>query len=240
MSTRYGPWATLIDAGRNPQLSSFWRRRLTMLVPTSRTSAVLSHGSIAILFAAALMIIALPTLRIASAVAEERKATQGNVATLTMSGAMPAEKGDDSREEKPADKSAKPKGYGYIGVMTYSSTSPTDMFYLPLLAYYPLNNEAVRRELRITDEQQKKLREISRDFMDWQQEFVAKIRNEAETLSPEERAAKRRDFDSKWAQQQADVRRKVEKLLTPEQLNDLRAIAIGSGGKKRGSCSSPN
>ena len=43
MTNPYGPWATAIDAGRNPQLSSFWRQRLTMLVPASQTSPVLSR-----------------------------------------------------------------------------------------------------------------------------------------------------------------------------------------------------
>jgi hypothetical protein len=32
MTNLYGPWATAIDAGRNPRLSAFWRQRLTMLV----------------------------------------------------------------------------------------------------------------------------------------------------------------------------------------------------------------
>ena len=43
MTNPYGPWATAINAGRNPQLSASWRQRLTMLVPTSQTSPVLSR-----------------------------------------------------------------------------------------------------------------------------------------------------------------------------------------------------
>ena len=46
MTNPYGPWATAINAGRNPQLSAFWRQRLTMLVPASRTSPVVSERSI--------------------------------------------------------------------------------------------------------------------------------------------------------------------------------------------------
>ena len=38
MKQLYGPWTTLIVAGQNPQLSTFWRRRLTKLVPVSRTN----------------------------------------------------------------------------------------------------------------------------------------------------------------------------------------------------------
>ena len=63
MTTQYGPWATAINVGRNPQLSSFWRRRLTMLVPTSQTSPVLSRRNLLWLGAAAVLMILLPTFR---------------------------------------------------------------------------------------------------------------------------------------------------------------------------------
>ena len=73
MSNPYGPWATLIDAGRNPQLSAFWRRRLTMLVPASRTSPTLSRRHLLGLVAAAALICALPTLHAAPAAAQQQK-----------------------------------------------------------------------------------------------------------------------------------------------------------------------
>ena len=71
MSNQYGPWATLIDAGGNPQLSAFWRRRLTMLVPTSQTSPVLSRRNLLWLGAAAVLTGVLPTFRLAPAEADE-------------------------------------------------------------------------------------------------------------------------------------------------------------------------
>ena len=73
MTNQYGPWATLIDAGPNLQLSAFWRRRLTMLVPTSQTSSVLSRRSLLWLGAAGVLTGVLPTLRSTSAVADEEK-----------------------------------------------------------------------------------------------------------------------------------------------------------------------
>ena len=79
MATQYGPWATLIDAGGNPQLSSFWRRRLTMLVPTSQTSPVLSRQNLLWLGAAAVLMIVLPTFRAAPVVAEEEKMTKSGI-----------------------------------------------------------------------------------------------------------------------------------------------------------------
>ena len=43
---QYGPWATPIGACGNPQLSAFWRQRLTKLVPTSQSSPTLSRRSL--------------------------------------------------------------------------------------------------------------------------------------------------------------------------------------------------
>jgi hypothetical protein len=76
MTNPYGPWATAINAGRNPQLSAFWRQRLTMLVPVSRTSPVLSPRSLLGLVAAAVLVWVLPTFHVAPAVAEQEKLSQ--------------------------------------------------------------------------------------------------------------------------------------------------------------------
>jgi Tol biopolymer transport system component len=73
MANQYGPWATSIDAGGNPQLSSFWRRRLTMLGPTSQTSPVLSRRNLLWLGAAGALTGILPTLRAAPTQADEEK-----------------------------------------------------------------------------------------------------------------------------------------------------------------------
>ncbi len=75
MTNPYGPWATAIDAGRNPQLSAFWRQRLTMLVPTSQTSPVLSRRSLLGLVAAAALVCALPTFHAVPAVAQQQPAS---------------------------------------------------------------------------------------------------------------------------------------------------------------------
>ncbi len=73
MTNPYGPWATAIDAGRNPQLSAFWRQRLMMLVPASQTSPVLSRRNVLLLVAAAFLACMLPTLRLGAASADEQK-----------------------------------------------------------------------------------------------------------------------------------------------------------------------
>ncbi len=67
MASQFGPWATPIDAGSNPQLSAFWRRRLTMLVPTSQTSPVLSRRHLLWLGAALVLTMVLPSFHFVSA-----------------------------------------------------------------------------------------------------------------------------------------------------------------------------
>jgi len=73
MSNKYGPWATSINACGNPQLSTFWRRRLTMLVPASQTSPTLSRRNLLWLGVAAVLALLPPTLCAAPAVADEEK-----------------------------------------------------------------------------------------------------------------------------------------------------------------------
>jgi protocatechuate 3,4-dioxygenase beta subunit len=86
MTNPYGPWATAIDAGRYPQLSAFWRQRLTMLVPTSQTSPLLSRRNLLGLFALAAVIGFLPTFRAAPAVAEQEKLPQEKSSDQTAAG----------------------------------------------------------------------------------------------------------------------------------------------------------
>jgi SecD/SecF fusion protein len=72
MVRQYGPWATSIGACGNPQLSTFWRRRLTMLVSASQTSPVLSRRNALWLTAAAALMLLPPTLYAAPAAAREK------------------------------------------------------------------------------------------------------------------------------------------------------------------------
>ena len=78
MSNQYGPWATSIGACGNPQLSTFWRQRLTKLVPASQSSPMLSRRNLLCLGAAGAMTVLLPTLRSTTAAEDEEKpAEQG-------------------------------------------------------------------------------------------------------------------------------------------------------------------
>jgi hypothetical protein len=70
---QYGPWATTFNVGDNPQLSTFWRRRLTMLIPTSQASMALSWRNFLWLGIVAVLTAVAPTLHSAPLGAEERK-----------------------------------------------------------------------------------------------------------------------------------------------------------------------
>jgi WD40 repeat protein len=87
MTNPYGPWATAIDAGRNPQLSAFWSQRMKMLVPTSRTSPVLSRRSGVGIALAGLLIGLMPTIHfsaeMAHATAPATSAAPANAAPRT-------------------------------------------------------------------------------------------------------------------------------------------------------------
>jgi hypothetical protein len=104
MSNKFGPWAISLDAGWNPQLSAFWQRRLTMLVPASQTSPVLSRSNLLWLYAAGAMIFILPTIRSVSAAADEQKPAieaKLSIDAKIYIGSAPA--ADDKTNKKSAD-----------------------------------------------------------------------------------------------------------------------------------------
>jgi HEAT repeat protein len=70
MNHPYGPWATPISAGQNPQLSAFWRRRMGRLAAVSQATSALSRRNAGLLIAMALLFRALPTLQCPTAWAE--------------------------------------------------------------------------------------------------------------------------------------------------------------------------
>jgi hypothetical protein len=71
MSNQYGPWATPIDTGMNPRLSTFWKKRLRMLAPVSKASAALSSRNLSWLAAAGSLLIILPTFHSIQVLADD-------------------------------------------------------------------------------------------------------------------------------------------------------------------------
>ena len=141
MANQYGPWATMIDVGGNPQLSAFWRRRLTMLAPASQTSLVLSRGNLFWLGAAAVLMLALPTFRVATAVANDEQPTgqSGNASGIVLSSGSATSAGSG---DKSADKASPGKGpaaeqhasgsLGMIGIFTTSADIDSNYLLLPV------------------------------------------------------------------------------------------------------------
>jgi hypothetical protein len=206
MANQYGPWATMIDIGGRPQLSAFWRRRVTMLVPASRTSPVLSRHNLLWLGAAAVLMLALPTFRFAAA-AED-------VASHTGEGAM---------------------SYSGFIVGADGSQPVSTYLHLPVYIYCQLGYATTRSELKFTPDQEKKLVDLSRDSMKREEEARKRIQQELEKLSPADRIAQHDKFQARLAELSTSdaVRKQIEALLTKDQLTKLRAVSIESYGLGR-------
>ena len=63
MTQNYGPWSTAINTGNNPQLSTFWKRRLTMLSRIRHKRPNISRREILDLVALCLVVTSIPTLQ---------------------------------------------------------------------------------------------------------------------------------------------------------------------------------
>jgi len=112
MKNSLGPWGTALNVGPNPQLSAFWKKRMAMLVPASRSSRRLSWPSALCLIVAAVLTSALPTLRDSSAFAEKDPEAadvagtgQGD-STPPKTGATAADKDDAANETEATGASA--------------------------------------------------------------------------------------------------------------------------------------
>jgi hypothetical protein len=242
MANQYGPWATLIDVGGSPQLSAFWKRRLTMLVPASRTSPVLSRRNRSFLAAAGILACILPTVFFTPAAAQEKKPaneiTQADAksggktaggsssgGTLIISNA--SDKGKATNSGGPALNG--PISFEWEGSIGISHASDLDFpFYSPLL------NERTRKELNLSAEQEKKLKEIERgylaEYQSKEKELRRKTDQEIAKATPEERNRKVQAILLTIRQQARPVRKQIEELLSAEQLAKLRTLVLYDHG----------
>jgi Spy/CpxP family protein refolding chaperone len=204
MTNQYGPWATSIDAGGNPQLSAFWRRRLTMLVPTSRTSPTLSRRNRLWLVAVALLMFALPTFRVAPAAAEEKK---------------PA-----SASEKPSQ-SALEEHFPSVGPGPFFN----NMRDSELVAKIGLTSEQRKQIEAFARKNHSQMIEAHREA----REKMQKALKEIQSLPAGKREERSKAFwPEYWRQQEQwreqnkkDVSKKAEALLTPKQLQTVKDLA---------------
>jgi Tol biopolymer transport system component len=83
MSDRFGPWASSIQVGSNPQLSAFWKKRMTMLETVSKTSPAISRRNLLWLGGVGIATAMLPTLRHGEAMAKDENAASQDQKSLS-------------------------------------------------------------------------------------------------------------------------------------------------------------
>ncbi len=249
MTHSYGPWATAIDAGGSPQLSSFWRQRLTMLVAVSQASPAISRRSVALLVAAALLLFLLPTFRAAPAVAQQEAAKDG-------AGPKPAQAGDKTTTggasnsysgkttitggsitvaggsliitgSDKADQGTVGWGGPLVPEPMMGPAHPAD---LDFPFYRPLCDDRRRAELHLSPEQERKLHELNRKYLAELRPAERKLYQENDKatahLPPDEKQRRLNEVVVAVHRQAAPVRRQVEALLTPQQLARLRMLVL--------------
>lgn len=102
MNPSFGPWATAVATGANPQLNTFWKRRLAMLSSLRQSNSHLTGRAILALACLATGTLAIPTLK---------WATAGPLAGLTSStgsGTLVLLADDSPATSSKADASRKP------------------------------------------------------------------------------------------------------------------------------------
>jgi Tol biopolymer transport system component len=72
MKNNFGPWTTALHAGTHLELSTFWKRRMTRLLPTSESAVRLSRRSVLGIVAVGILACLLPTFQDAPVQAEEK------------------------------------------------------------------------------------------------------------------------------------------------------------------------
>ncbi len=229
MLNRYGPWATMIDLGGRPQLSTFWRHRLTMLTPASRTSFVLSRSNLLWLAAAAVLLMALPTVHFAAAAIDEVKSSDRNVAATT---GAPGEKPAEAKPSAVEGSKAESHESGRLAIFG-TTTLSTGSSYIPSIVYGELNSAGTRKAIGLTNEQEKRLRDVSHKYSGQQSAAGAEMRKMMETLPPEKREAAFAQYRARLLEVRSAVRKELEQLLSAAQLKELQTIAVGSQGVSR-------
>lgn len=229
MLNAYGPWATSLDTGSRPQLSAFWRRRLTMLVPTSQASLALSRRSRLWLGAAAILILAVPTFR--PVVAGETSASTENATYLLVANAadetsLNANVVSGTVTLSGAGTLTLNNRYNYSCIYAGSANLPN---FLPLPSFLSsaLGDDRNRAELKIKPDQESKLREISKDYVKRTEE-ASKGYEELQKLPKEEMEAKQAELQAKQAVVDKDIRKQVEAVLTAEQWAAAKNIGAGA------------
>ena len=116
---------------------------------------------------------------------------------------------------------------GAIGRQGFAVRAPARTpGYYAVPGYWSLRTESVQKELNLSDEQKKKLKQITKSYYEQMrqgpQQDLAKYRD----MSPEERRKKYAEITEKRKQRLDAARKQTEAVLLPEQLEALKTIEL--------------
>ena len=90
--------------------------------------------------------------------------------------------------------------------------------------YWSLRTESVQNELKLTDEQKEKLKQISKSYYDQMPQSSQQDWAKYREMSAEERRKKYGEIAEKRRQRLDAARKQIEAVLTPDQLDALKTI----------------
>jgi Spy/CpxP family protein refolding chaperone len=217
MTHPYGPWATLITAGQNPQLSAFWRRRLRMLVPVSQTSSKLSRRNVIALIIAAISLFLLPTFRAAPIVAQQRPAASDGAPLTGDASSRPAATVKESQSRPADDREAAERLWSarYTLVDGTPCYIPPDMaiFFMP----FNLGQLGSLAEFHLSDAQKENLRQICGEYMKQKHEAHVRAEKDGEKVSPREREARSKQMRDDYLALDRTFGKRIDQVLTRDQ-----------------------
>lgn len=104
---------------------------------------------------------------------------------------------------------------------TGMAAPPGGIYYLPS-PYWNIFRPEIQKELELLPEQIEKLQQLAKRFWDQQQELYKGM--DWAKMTPEERTAKWKELSDRMKQVQEEIRKEVEKILLPAQIDAIRDI----------------
>jgi Spy/CpxP family protein refolding chaperone len=219
MNKNFGPWTTAASTGSAAHLSTFWKKRLTMLPATFQSNARLGGRTVFALLLAGATVWALPTLYSAPPDAQQRAVEE--VKPAAKAGTAPPASGPASGRTV--------VGSGILvvtyGESTTSGPAPAaaaDKIATLIPGLRLLMQPRVVKQLALTAEQIRKLRAVGSQYDAAVQKFFAEAKKEGKLSGDNLKSAYlrwKKEADKKYL-------REAEAVLTPEQARTLRAATL--------------
>jgi Spy/CpxP family protein refolding chaperone len=107
---------------------------------------------------------------------------------------------------------------GMGGMGQFAPPGPAPAFMLP--GYWALGMENTQKELKLTDQQKQKLKDLAEKYQTEMREYWSQSRR----LPREEQQQRSTEWRERSAKQQREIRKQVEAVLQPEQLARLKEM----------------